>query len=146
MHQSPRSKTSLFAACIASVGVADAHAGPVEAWGLMRETAIEVCKPQGQHHYLARLVCPDRSHPAFERSGNVGPCHDLSADTQPGEITRLTIAAMEYRPLEAGEVDHHMVDRYELTCGPQTSELYLDMYHCDAPVPQAAPAGFSIAN
>lgn len=38
-------------------------------YGRTREQAIEVCKPDGQRAYLARLVCPDQSHPKFERRG-----------------------------------------------------------------------------
>ena len=130
------------------IACTDTFAQPADSddWGRSKETAIEVCKPQGQRQYLARLVCPDRSHPAFERSGNVGPRHDFPADVRPGEITKHTLAAIEHTPLAAGEVDHHTVDRYEVRCGEHVTTLYLDMYHCDAPAPREAPAGFSIAN
>ena len=124
-----------------------AEAAPVAApdgYGLSREQAIEVCYPEGQQHYLARLICPDNSHPRFERRGSVGPRHPM-----PGNMSEETIAALladlrKSRKREPGEPDHHIVDAYNVLCGEVTTTLYLDMYHCAQDRPVFSPEGFGI--
>src|SRR3546814_16031954 len=41
-----------------------------ERYGLDPEQPVEVCRPEGERRYLARLICPSGEHPASERTGN----------------------------------------------------------------------------
>lgn len=130
-------------------GTAGAEAPEVaaaDAYGLTKQDAVEVCKPRGEHEYLARLVCPDSEHPKFDRSGNFGERTPLPDDMSEDDTNRLVEGMMGYKALQTGEPDYHIVDGYELTCGETKTRVYLDMYHCDAPRPTRAPAGFSIIN
>ncbi|QWF17781.1 hypothetical protein [Lysobacter capsici] len=128
-------------------GTAGAEAPKVAAaYGLSKQDAVEVCKPPGEHEYLARLVCPDREHPTFERSGNFGERTPLPDDLSDDATNRLIEDMMGYKALQPGEADYHIVDGYEVACGETKVRVYLDMYHCDAPRPTRAPAGFSIIN
>ena len=112
-------------------------------YGRTREQAIEVCKPDGQRAHLARLVCPDQSHPKFERRGSVGPRNDLPKDL-PQEQMMQRLLGDRFAPLADGATDHHMIDAYAVQCGKTTHTLYLDLYHCHTPAPDTAPEGFTI--
>lgn len=131
---------SLVAAGVAEAPAQDAQ--PAD-YGRSKEQAIEVCRPDGERAYLARLVCPDRSHPKFERFGSVGPRSELPADMTQEQMMQLLVAD-RFAPLEAGAADHHMIDGYSVRCGKTEATLYLDMYHCHVPPPDAAPEGFTI--
>ena len=125
------------------VGPAVRPASPDD-WGLLQSHPIEVCKPEGQRRYLARLVCPNRQHPEFRRVGSVGPRTPIPEAVLEANLARWLAAASAYQSLEAGDPDYHMVDHFELDCGDSSTSLYLDMYHCDAPPPDGAPRGFEL--
>ncbi|WP_064747447.1 hypothetical protein [Lysobacter antibioticus] len=139
-------KAVLLALAVPLAATAQAPSSPAAdaAPGGSVATAIEVCEPQGQHRYLARLVCPDRSHPQFERAGSVGERTPLPAHMTEAQSVRLVEAMLAGKPLAPGEPDHHVVDRYRVVCGTRETSLYLDMYHCDRPPPRIAPAGFEL--
>lgn len=123
------------------------EAAPVAApdgYGLSREQAIEVCYPEGQQQYLARLICPDNSHPAFERRGSVGPRQPMPENMSEEKIAALLADLRKSRKREPGEPDHHIVDAYNVVCGEATTTLYLDMYHCAQDRPVFSPKGFGI--
>ena len=138
--------TAMAIVALLAAGGASAQQTADPSFGRVKTHAIEVCNPQGQRAYLARLVCADNSHPTFERLGNVGPRRDFPPDMPEGAAIRFINQAAERTPLEAGQTDHHMVDHYSVKCPDTTTDLFLDMYHCDAPAPRHAPAGFSITN
>lgn len=124
-----------------------AEAAPVAApdgYGLSREQAIEVCYPEGQQQYLARLICPDNSHPAFERRGSVGPRQPMPQNMSEEKIASLLADLRKSRKRKPGEPDHHIVDAYNVVCGEATTTLYLDMYHCAEDRPVFSPEGFRI--
>lgn len=137
--------TLLFATGAAGAE-APAKVAAADSYGLSKEQAVEVCKPRGEHEYLARLVCPDSEHATFERSGNFGERTPLPDDLSDDATNRLIEDMMGYKALQPGEADYHIVDGYEVACGETKIRVYLDMYHCDAPRPTRAPAGFSIIN
>lgn len=114
-------------------------------YGLSKAQAIEVCYPQGQREYLARLVCPGGAHPTFERAGSVGPRTPLPDDMSNEQIEAL-LAEMRSpsKASASGGPDLHVIDAYEVACGEQRTRLYLDMYHCAADRPTRAPKGFTI--
>lgn len=130
----PRASTPATSPAAAS-GTATAAA----TLGSTRETAIEVCQPRGERAYLARLRCPDGKPAVFERTGNVGM---RTAMTKPEheEMVRQQIGG----GVPPGQPDFHTLDLYKVTCGDRTTELLFDMYHCDKPAPDEAPAGFTI--
>ena len=109
-------------------------------YGESMTAAVEVCQPDGQRAYLARLVCEDGKVPRFKRLGSYGPRHALPADRSVSE----QIADSKRDPLAPGEVDYHVVDGYELSCEASRRIVYLDMYHCHQPPPQTAPPGFTL--
>lgn len=120
-----------------------------ELYGLTKEEAIEVCNPEGQRQYLARLICLDGEPPTFYRVGNFGMRNPLDideyADLTPQEQRELERRIMDSnRILQEGEIDIHIVDGYEVDCRDHKIMLYLDMYHCVQPVPEYAPAGFGL--
>lgn len=122
---------------------------PNELYGLTKENAIEVCNPEGQRQYLARLICSDGESPTFYRVGNFGMRNPLdideSAELTPQEQRELESRIMDSnRLLQEGEIDIHIVDGYEVDCRDQKIMLYLDMYHCAQPVPEYAPARFGL--
>lgn len=137
---------ALLVLVFASAGSAAAPSPPeaAAAPGSTVASAIEVCEPEGERRYLARLVCPDRSHPQFERAGSVGERTPLPADMTEAQSERLVEALLAGKPLAPGEPDHHVVDRYRVVCGTRETSIYLDMYHCDRPPPRIAPAGFEL--
>lgn len=115
-------------------------------YGLAHENPVEVCAPQGQRQYLARLVCPSGQHPDFKRRGSVGPRVPLP-DNMTAEQTEALLKAMLSRePLAPGAPDHHTIDAYDVACGTVQTTIYMDMYHCDADAPKRAPAGFTITD
>lgn len=48
------------------------------------------------------------------------------------------------RALQPGELDHHVVDGYEVNCGAARRVLFMDMYHCNSAPPDGAPPGFTL--
>lgn len=115
-------------------------------YGTDKQQAIEVCRPEGERNYLARLVCPDSSHPRFSRSGSVGLRHDFPTGMSESEQMKLMTENMGFEKLKPGATDHHVIDVYSVDCGEVETAIYLDMYHCDTPAPTSAPAGFTIIN
>ena len=115
-------------------------------FGASKEHAVEVCEPKGERAYLARLICPDSSHPIFNRIGSVGMRNDFPPDMPEDDQMKEMMAAIAGHKLEPGQVDRHMIDGYSVQCGSESKTLYLDMYHCDAPAPHQAPDGFTIIN
>lgn len=123
---------------------AEAAPAAPDGYGLSREQAIEVCYPEGQQRYLARLICPDSSHPTFERRGSVGPRQPMPENMSDETIASLLADLRKSRKREPGEPDHHIVDAYEVVCGEVATTLYLDMYHCAQDRPVFSPEGFGI--
>jgi hypothetical protein len=136
--------TLLFVA--GTTGAEAPKVAATDGYGVTKQDAVEVCKPRGEHEYLARLVCPDSEHPKFDRTGNFGERTPLPDDLSEDDSNRLVEGMMGYKALQAGEIDYHIVDGYDVVCGETKTRVYLDMYHCDAPRPTRAPAGFSIIN
>lgn len=130
---------ALTASC-ASVPDSSIRAPDNPGYGEHRGAAIEVCKPDGERAYLARLVCLTGEAATFDRLGTYGPRNDLPADQPLSE----QVASARRDPLLPGEVDYHVVDGYEVTCGAAKRLIYLDMYHCHQPPPNTAPPGFSL--
>lgn len=131
----------------ASPAAAPAMEAPVQeddGYGMSKALAIEVCYPQGQREYLARLVCPDGAHPDFERAGNVGMRTPLPEDLSDAQIEALLSDMRSPDGAVVDGPDLHIVDAYEVTCGEQRTRLYLDMYHCAADRQTRAPKGFTI--
>lgn len=112
--------------------------------GLTAAEAIEVCEPEGQRQYLASLVCPDSSHPTFERQGSFGMRSPFPGPLSSEEANALLLRLMGDPTLRPGEPDFHMVDGYEVVCPDSTVFVYMDMYHCDAEGPPPAPPGFTL--
>ena len=110
--------------------------------GESKATAIAVCMPEGERAYLARLRCPDGAPPAHRRAGSVGSRTPMTGDA---DGARAAEQVSTGRPLEPGEPDFHVVDRYEVTCDESTRSVFLDMYHCGEPAPHIAPPGLSLA-
>jgi hypothetical protein len=113
--------------------------------GESKESAIEVCMPQGERDYLSALVCSNGQRPTFSRSGSVGERFPIPRDITSAQADRLLRQAMG-EPLRPGDVDHHVVDAYSIKCDGQNVVLYMDMYHCNRPAPKTAPNGFSLAS
>jgi hypothetical protein len=91
--------------------------------------------------YLSRLRCPDGQPPRFGRRGNVGARNPRNADDTDEDVIRQLNMS---RRLEPGEVDHHVIDVYEVECSDQRHEIFMDMYHCADPRPNKPPSGFTI--
>lgn len=136
--------SSVILAGCAAPGTPGPEAPAPDGYGLGPEQAVEVCKPDGERRYLARLVCPSGEHPEFRRTGNVGPRTPLPPDMSPAEQEQLLADNMAMKPLSEGEADYHWIDAYEVACQAQTTVVYMDMYHCQGDVPMQAPAGFRI--
>lgn len=113
-------------------------------YGRARERAIEVCDVQGQRAYLARLVCEGGHGIQVRRIGSVGERNALPDNDTQLQVRQRLARYVRKQPLAAGEVDHHFVDKYEVLCGQQRYVLFLDLYHCPAPVPLRAPRGFGL--
>ena len=141
MQLSPGQFPLLFAAALGSCAHGEAVRPPPD-FGLTRAAAVEVCLPTGERAWLGALRCPDGEPPRTERQGSIGPRTEVGKDD--GE--RALLQMDPGRPLERGEPDLHIVDAFQAACGPRTTTLYLDFYHCGAPAPRAAPAGFGFAD
>src|SRR3546814_4880777 len=68
-----------------------------ERYGLDPEQPVEVCRPEGERRYLARLICPAGERPAFKRTGKVGPRAPPPPDMSPAEQERLLADRAEER-------------------------------------------------
>jgi hypothetical protein len=112
--------------------------------GESKQMPIEVCMPAGQRAYLSRLVCPGGDPPSYKRVGSFGNRNDVPKKLPPNEEQALLERVMRGAPLQAGEVDYHVVDGYELSCGETRRILFLDMYHCHQLPPTVAPHGFTL--
>jgi hypothetical protein len=110
--------------------------------GESKTTAIEVCRPQGQHAYLNRLQCSDGSTPSYSRIGNVGERSDVPK--KPAKEPESIIFTEYLITLKPGEADYHIVDKYELSCGSVKRIIFMDMYHCIQSAPTEAPSGFKL--
>lgn len=135
----------LLSAIISTSGCvsnAPTHETPDPQYGMTIETAIEVCKPVGQRQYLSRLICPDGQSPYFYRTGNVGMRTPWPENLTPAQEREY--AAKCGQPIQPGDPDHHIIDRYHVQCGEHVVMIYMDMYHCNQPAPNVAPAGFTI--
>jgi hypothetical protein len=136
-------------AAVASAGLTTSCVSPPKSdiappanpgFGESMTAAVEVCQPDGERAYLARLVCEDGKVARFNRLGSYGPRHALPADRSASE----QIAVSMRDPLAPGDVDYHVVDGYEVSCATSRRIVYLDMYHCHQPTPQTAPPGFTL--
>jgi len=143
--------------CAASLlAVACTSTGPVAplapAPGSTKASAIEVCMPPGERAYLSRLRCPDGSPPTYRRSGNVGPRHEVpeqgaqESDEAYHQRVWASAPTLQGAPLGPGQLDLHIIDVYQLSCGQAHASVYLDMYHCPDPRPMQAPPGFSVVS
>jgi hypothetical protein len=107
-------------------------------WGTTKEKAIEVCLPSGEHYFLQDLRCPDGKAPEYKRSGNVGSRNPMPEDME------FNMSMMDpTHKMKPGEIDYHIIDRYEAKCGKKTYVLFFDMYHCGTLKPWKAPQGFT---
>ncbi|MBW1810137.1 MAG: hypothetical protein JRJ19_08330 [Deltaproteobacteria bacterium] len=111
---------------------------PPKTWGTTIKEAIEVCLPSGEQYFLRDLLCAGSKAPGYERSGSVGPRNPMPADAG----FDANMLDPTYR-LKKGQVDTHIIDKYEVRCEKKTHILYFDMYHCGTPKPWAAPEGFT---
>jgi hypothetical protein len=113
---------------------------PALGFGLTPADPIEVCAPDGEREYLARLRCPDGGAPAYDRS--------RSQLRNPSETPEAAQAVHEQvvtrRQLRKGELDYHVVDAYQVSCRELVLEVFLDMYHCGASKPKRAPGPLSL--
>src|SRR5262245_29270633 len=91
-------------------------------YGESVRAAVEVCNPDGEHAYLGRLVCSTGEAASFDRRGNFGPRNELPADQPLSE----QVASARPDPLPPGEVDYHVVDGYEVSCGASKRMIYFD--------------------
>jgi len=137
----------LVAVAVVAFGVQQARpaeAPPVErrtpGLGLSKETAIEVCGPNGEHGYFDRLLCSDGSVVGYERVGSAGTRNDPTTKADQ-EIMRTEM--MTSAPIPRGQKDFHMVDRFAVECSAGRSFLFVDRYHCPDPAKQGPPPGFS---
>ncbi|MEJ8849283.1 hypothetical protein [Variovorax rhizosphaerae] len=112
--------------------------------GEAKVSAIEVCKPSGQRAYLDRLQCTDGSIPAYRRVGSFGGRNELPANlTKEQQIAQLE-RNFSGAALKPGETDYHVIDGYEVSCGPVKRMIYMDMYHCNQAPPAEIPSGFQL--
>jgi hypothetical protein len=109
-----------------------------EAWGTTKQNAIEVCLPSGEHYFLQDLRCPDGKAPEYKRSGNVGSRNPMPEDME----FNMSMMDPTYK-MKPGEIDYHIVDRYEVKCSKKTHVIFFDMYHCGTLKPWKAPPGFT---
>jgi hypothetical protein len=107
-------------------------------WGTTKQKAIEVCLPSGEHYFLQDLRCPDGKAPEYQRSGSVGSRNPMPEDME----FDMSLMDPTHR-LKPGEIDYHIIDRYEVKCRKKTHVLFLDMYHCGTLKPWKAPQGFT---
>jgi hypothetical protein len=125
---------------IATCSHTNARVHASDAFGLSLDRPVEVCWPRGERDYLQRLTC-NKGDVSFRRLGAAGARNEPRTE----EEERLAEDQMrEGRHLAPGEVDFHVVDVYEVTCGTKTVEVYIDMYHCNQPQPSEAIPGFTL--
>ncbi len=131
-----------LAGCASSTQVAD----PKTTAGLgdSKATAIEVCRPMGQRAYLSRLVCADGTRPTFNRIGSFGSRMPEPKNMSQQQSSAVLEAMLSGRALKPGELDLHIVDGYEVSCGTVKRTIYMDMYHCHGAPPEQAPVGFKL--
>src|SRR3546814_15947858 len=79
---------AMLAGCAAPGAPAPVPHAP-ERYGLEPEQSVEVCRPEGDRRYLARLIYPSRAHPPFERTGNVRPRTPLPLAIAPAQQERV---------------------------------------------------------
>ena len=127
----------------ASEGLA-AESNPADAdrpgLGVTKETAIEVCGPNGEHAYFDRLLCPDGSPVNYERIQNEG---FRNAATSKADQEALRVQMLTSAPIPAGQKDFHMIGRFSVDCAGGRSILFVDRYHCPDPKDQGPPPWFS---
>lgn len=123
---------------------AEPAAPPPAEPGTTKESALEVCMPDGEYEYFERLVCPDGTQPGVSRSGNAGPRHKMPDEPSEEFTARLFEQMLEGTQLKPGEVDYHIVDAFTVACGAQKFVLYVDMYHCKVDAPTTAPYGLKL--
>jgi hypothetical protein len=109
--------------------------------GLTRETAIEVCKPQGEQEYLSRLRCPDGSTPESLRLGSYGSRTEIRSVPDAEMAEKQTLRGV---PVPPDGKDFHILDKYAVRCGDTVIEVFMDMSHCNQAPPAEAPAGLTI--
>jgi hypothetical protein len=109
--------------------------------GVTRSTALEVCMPAGERAYLGRLRCPGGARATYERKGNVGR---RTKARNAREEKEAAAQIRENRAPKPGGRDYHLLDLYEVTCGDETYDIYMDMYHCDGAATEKVPAGFTL--
>ena len=146
-------RTFLLPACIAASSTLIACVMVSETsnstYGIVRENAIEVCHPQGEHEYLSKLACADGNAPEYRLLGNAGTRTDPTKEfadklKRDDKVFEMLISPA---PIPPGEPDIHIVDVFEIKCRTSTTKLYFDRYHCSeeskARLP-LAPRGFQI--
>jgi hypothetical protein len=108
--------------------------------GIVKQTAVEVCGPNGANLYFDRLRCPDGSVVRYERAGSEGFRNEPTskADQEAARIEMMTSA-----PIPEGQKDFHTIDAYTVECSAGKSFLYVDRYHCPDPKDQGPPPGFT---
>lgn len=105
-------------------------------WGLSKRRPIQVCRPRGEHDFMADLRCRDGTPvEPVRRAAQGAPEGDARDGIPPQTETWLTERSRE--------ADIHIVDAWTVRCGARTTRLYFDMYHCTTPAPWAAPSGFT---
>jgi hypothetical protein len=113
--------------------------------GDAKSSAIEVCRPEGERQYLARVRCPDGTTPTYRRIGSFGSRAELPKISNKEEEAAFLRRIISRVALSPGETDYHVVDGYEVACGAITRIVYMDMYHCSQDPPSTAPSGFTLA-
>jgi len=108
--------------------------------GLSKESAIEVCRPNGEQAYLDRLRCPNGNAVRYKRAGSFGFRNEPKS---PDDDQAVMEQMMGGAPT-AGQKDFHTVDGFDLRCKRQKLRVYLDMYHCPEPETQVTPPGFTL--
>src|SRR5438105_3916554 len=129
-------KKKLFFFALAACAQAGPRAPP--GYGLTRAGAVEVCLPPGERAFLKALRCPDGTAAETKLLGSAG------ARSPVADPERALLQMDPGRPLAPGEPDLHPLTAFEARCGPQTTTLFLDMYHCPAKRP-SAPEGFALS-
>lgn len=127
-----------------SAAAAPAAQSVATQYGVTMETAVEVCRPQGEREYLRRLRCADGTAPTFNRTGSGPPRTRATTPEQEAQALEQMRKMFLDAPLAAGEPDYHIVDLYDVSCGTTVTRVFLDMYHCYEPLPSQAPPGFTI--
>jgi hypothetical protein len=130
----------LLASCATEPG--DRPPASAPDFGFTKANPIEVCRPEGQRAYLSSLLCPGGASPQFRRVGNVGERTPPPPNQSEKEVMAQVERMLAQAPLRPGEPDYHVIDAYEVACGPMKQTLFLDMCHCHQPAPIQAPRGF----